>query len=128
LRYWRRTGQLSTAPANREDTLEGQLPFIKRRPETLDSDKLQKLAGQYQTAAGFRFQILSKEAGRPVYSFPGLPEETLVPCKGLMFRTLEFSDVVFGLTLGATKARASRDRAARTVATSIRTLEDRQRS
>jgi CubicO group peptidase (beta-lactamase class C family) len=70
-----------------------------RRPEKLDSQTLQKLAGQYQTAAGFKFQILLKEDGSLVHSFPGLPDETLVPYKGLQFRAREFSDVVFEFVL-----------------------------
>jgi CubicO group peptidase (beta-lactamase class C family) len=83
---------------------------FKRRPEKLDSDTLQRLAGQYQTATGFKFQILSKEDGRLVYSFPGLPEETLVPYKGLKFRALEFSDVVFEFVLDNGEVKAVKRR------------------
>jgi CubicO group peptidase (beta-lactamase class C family) len=72
---------------------------FKRRPEKLDPQLLQKLAGQYQTAAGFKFQILLKDGGRLIYAFPGSPEETLVPYKGLKFRAMEFSDVIYEFVL-----------------------------
>jgi len=86
---------------------------FQRRPEKLDAKTLQKLAGQYQTASGFKFQIFSKDDGRLVYAFPGLPEETLVPYKGLKFRALEFSDVVFEFVLenGEVKALKRRNAA-----------------
>src|SRR5262245_5044235 len=72
---------------------------FKRRPEKLDAATLQKLAGQYQTAAGFKFQIVLKADGSLVSAFPGQPEETLVPYKGRQFRVAEFSDVVFEFVL-----------------------------
>jgi hypothetical protein len=72
---------------------------FERRPDTLDRETLQKLAGQYQTAAGFKFRILLKEDGSLVNAIPGRPEENLVPYKGLRFRVREFSDVVFEFVL-----------------------------
>jgi hypothetical protein len=68
---------------------------FQRRAEKLSREMLQKLAGQYQTAAGFKFQIVLKEDGNLIYAFPGSPEEKLVPYKGLKFRAAEFSDVVY---------------------------------
>jgi CubicO group peptidase (beta-lactamase class C family) len=72
---------------------------FKRRPEKPDAETLKKLAGKYQTASGFKFEIVLKEDGRLIYAFPGLPEETLVPYKGLKFRAQEFSDVVYEFVL-----------------------------
>jgi len=76
---------------------------FRRRPEKPDQEMLQKLAGQYQTATGFKFQIVLKDDGRLIYAFPGLPDETLMPYKGLKFRTAEFSDVVYEFVLDGGK-------------------------
>jgi len=95
---------------------------FQRRPEKVDSETLKKLAGHYQTAAGFKFQILLKEDGTLVYSFPGSPEEALVPYKGLQFRVREFSDVVFEFVLegGEVKALKRRNAAGEFTHTRIR--------
>lgn len=77
---------------------EAEATFV-RKAESLSRETLQKLAGQYQTAAGFKFEIVLKEDGALVNSFPGRPDETLVPYKGLKFRVREFSDVVFEFVL-----------------------------
>jgi len=79
---------------------------FQRRPEKHDKETLRKLAGAYQTATGFKFQIVLKDDGRLIYAFPGVPEETLMPYKGLKFRAQEFSDVVYEFVLdgGVVKA------------------------
>jgi len=66
-----------------------------RRPETLDSRILAQLAGTYRTPDGFPFQVVLKVDGGLFLVVPGQPDDTLVPCKGLRFRTPRYSDVVF---------------------------------
>jgi len=94
---------------------------FKRRPEKLDTQLLQKLAGQYQTAAGFKFQVLLRDDGRLVYAFPGSPEETLVPYKGLKFRAQEFSDVIYEFVLENGDVKSMRRRNAAGEYTNTRT-------
>jgi hypothetical protein len=72
---------------------------FKRQPEAPAAETLKKLAGKYQTATGFKFEIVLKDDGRLVYAFPGSPEESLVPFKGLRFRAQEFSDVIYEFVL-----------------------------
>jgi CubicO group peptidase (beta-lactamase class C family) len=83
---------------------------FKRRPQKLDSATLQKLAGQYQTASGFKFRIVLKEDDTLVSAFPGSPEETLVPYKGPIFRVAEFSDVLFEFVLENNEVKALKRR------------------
>lgn len=66
-----------------------------RRPETLDPRILAQLAGTYRTPDGFPFQVVLKVDGGLFLVVPGQPDDTLVPCKGLRFRTPRYSDVVF---------------------------------
>jgi hypothetical protein len=66
-----------------------------RQPETLDPQRLQQLAGTYETATGFKFQVVLREADRSLYFVvPGQPDEKLVYYKSLKFRFQEFSDVI----------------------------------
>ncbi len=83
---------------------------FQRRPDTLSRELLQRLAGQYQTATGFKFQIVLKDDGTLVHAFPGVPEEKLVPYKGLKFRVAEFSDVVFEFVVAGDEVKAVKRR------------------
>lgn len=69
--------------------------IFTRKPETLEPDLLEKLAGTYETATGFKFQVVLKEDRNIYLVVPGQPEEKLIPYKGLKFRTQQFSDVIF---------------------------------
>lgn len=74
---------------------EGEVTFT-RKPETLDAKLLQRLTGTFETATGFKFQVIFREAENSLYLvFPGQPDEKLIPYKGLKFRIQKFSDVVF---------------------------------
>jgi CubicO group peptidase (beta-lactamase class C family) len=67
-----------------------------RKPETLDPKLLQQLAGTYETATGFKFQVVLKEEDGSLHIvFPGQPDEKLIHYKGLKFRVQEFADLVF---------------------------------
>lgn len=83
-----------------------------RKPEALDLKLLQRLAGTYETATGFKFQVVLKEVENSLYFMvPGQPEEKLIHYKGLRFRLQEFSDVMleFVEENGQIKALKQRD-------------------
>jgi len=69
--------------------------IFTRKPETLEPNLLEKLVGTYETATGFKFQVVLKEDRNIYLVAPGQPEEKLVPYKGLKFRIQQFSDIVF---------------------------------
>jgi hypothetical protein len=69
--------------------------IFTRKPETPEANLLEKLAGTYETATGFKFQVVLKEDRNIYLVAPGQPEEKLVPYKGLKFRIQQFSDIVF---------------------------------
>jgi CubicO group peptidase (beta-lactamase class C family) len=69
--------------------------IFTRKPETLELNLLEKLAGTYETATGFKFQVVLKKDGNIYLVAPGQPEDKLVPYKGLKFRIQQFSDIVF---------------------------------
>ena len=66
-----------------------------RKPEILNPDLLAKLAGTYEAPTGVKFQIVMKEDGNLYLTFPGQPDEMLIPYKGLKFRIKQFSDMLF---------------------------------
>lgn len=83
-----------------------------RKPESLDPELLQQLAGTYETATGFKFQVVLKEEDSCLYFVvPGQPDEKLIHYKGLKFRIQDFSDLVleFVEENGQIKALKQRD-------------------
>ena len=66
-----------------------------RKADKLAPEMLAKLAGTYETPTGYKFRVVLKEDGSLALVFPGQPEESLIPYKGLKFRIKAFSDVVF---------------------------------
>ncbi len=90
---------------------EGEATFT-RRPEKLDPELLKQFAGTYETATGFKFQVVFKELDAGLYLIvTGQPEEELVHYKGLKFRLPQFADVVFEFVVenGQVKALKQRD-------------------
>ena len=74
---------------------EGEVTFT-RKPETVDSKLMQRLTGTYETATGYKFQVVFREVDSSLYLvMPGQPDEKLIPYKGLKFRMQQFSDLVF---------------------------------
>jgi hypothetical protein len=71
---------------------EAEATFV-RRPPRLDDALAQRLAGNYETASGGKFQVVLKPGGLYVV-FLGAPEQKLIPYKGLKFRVQEFADVI----------------------------------
>src|SRR5262249_27157207 len=69
---------------------EAETAFV-RKPQALQPQMLQRLAGAHETRSGFKFQIVLTEDGL-CFAFPGRPESKLVPYKGLKFHVKEFSD------------------------------------
>lgn len=70
-----------------------------RKPTAPSPRLLRQLAGAYETKTGFTFQVVRKADGTLCITFPGNPEERLIPYKGLTFRTQEFSDRTFEFVL-----------------------------
>ncbi len=85
--------------------------LFTRRPEALDPGLLKKLAGNYETPTGFKFQVTLKEENALYLAFPGQPAQELIHYKGLKFRLKEFSDLVFEFVVenGEVKALKQRD-------------------
>ena len=73
---------------------EAEAAFV-RRPATLDAATGQRLAGNYETASGGKFQVVFRPGGGLFVVQPGAPDQKLVPYKGLKFRLPEFADVLF---------------------------------
>ncbi len=73
---------------------EAEAIFL-RKPETLELNLLEKLAGTYETATGFKFQVVLKKDGYIYLVDSGQPENKLLPYKGLKFRIEQFSDIIF---------------------------------
>ena len=69
--------------------------IFTRKAETLDSQLLEQLAGTYETAANFKFQVVLKQDNLLYLVAPEQPEERLVPYKNLTFRVERFSDLTF---------------------------------
>jgi hypothetical protein len=78
---------------------EAEATFVRRAP-TLDDALAQRLAGNYETPSGFKFQVVMKRSsgskpGSELYIVEsGSPDQKLIPYKGLKFRVQEFADVV----------------------------------
>ncbi len=90
---------------------EAEVTFT-RQPETLTSERLQQLAGTYETATGVKFQIVLREGDRSLYFvIAGQSDEKLIYYKGLSFRLQAFSDVIleFVEEHGQIKALKQRD-------------------
>ena len=85
--------------------------LFTRKPEALEPELLKRLAGTYETATGYKFQVTLKEDNVLYLVFPGQPAEKLIHYKGLRFRLKEFSDLVFEFVIenGEVKALKQRD-------------------
>jgi CubicO group peptidase (beta-lactamase class C family) len=73
---------------------EAEATFV-RKPETLDPQILQALAGAYKTPTGATFHVVLKKDGNLYRVSPGQPEQEFLPYRGLKFRVREFSDLTF---------------------------------
>ncbi len=89
---------------------EAEVVFT-RKPETLDSKLLEKLAGIYLAPGNVKFQVLYQPGPGLSLAFPGGPPHKLVPVKGLQFRTPQFSDDIYEFVMenGQVKALKERD-------------------
>jgi len=97
--YGRWSVNFSTNPQGDIDkavmSLDEAEAIFMRKPETLEPNLLEKLAGTYEDATGFKFQVVLKKDGNIYLVASGQPEDKLVPYKGLKFRIQQFSDIVF---------------------------------
>ena len=82
-----------------------------RKPETLDSKLLEKLAGTYLTPSKVKFEVQYQPGVGLALVFPGGPPQKLIPVKGLQFRTAQFADIIFEFVMenGQVKVLKRRD-------------------
>ncbi|HKW32791.1 MAG TPA: serine hydrolase [Candidatus Acidoferrum sp.] len=82
-----------------------------RKPETLDSRLLEKLAGTYLTPSKVKFEVQYQPGTGLALVFPGGPPQKLIPVKGMQFRTAQFADIIFEFVMenGQVKGMKRRD-------------------
>ncbi len=85
--------------------------IFTRKPETIDSKVLEKLAGTYLTPSKVKFQVTYTPGSGLALAFPGGPPQKLIPVKGMQFRTPQFADVIYEFVLenGQVKSLKERD-------------------
>src|SRR5262249_33896284 len=72
---------------------EGEVVFV-RRAAKLDEALAQRLAGNYETASGGKFQVAYRP-GRGLFVVRiGAPDQILLPYQGLKFKIPGFADVI----------------------------------
>lgn len=81
-----------------------------RKPETLDSALLKKLAGTYMTPTEVKFQVLYQPGTGLALAFPGGPPRQLIPIKSLKFRTPQFADVIYQFVMENDQVAALKER------------------
>jgi len=81
-----------------------------RRPEPIDHQLLQRLAGTYETPTGVKFQVVLKDDGNLYRKFPGAREDKLMAYKGLQFHVKEFSNHVWEFVMENGKVQALKQR------------------
>jgi hypothetical protein len=69
--------------------------LFTRMPEPLAPDRVEQLAGTYESPTGFTFQVVLRGGDSLYMVFPGAPDEKLIHYKDLRFRMQKFSDLVF---------------------------------
>jgi CubicO group peptidase (beta-lactamase class C family) len=72
---------------------EGEVTFV-RRAARLDEGTAQRLAGNYETVSGAKFQVAYRPGSGLFVVRVGAPDQKLVPYKGLKFKIPEFADVI----------------------------------
>jgi CubicO group peptidase (beta-lactamase class C family) len=73
---------------------QADVQFV-RMPEPLAPERLQQLAGPYETAGKYKFQVVLRQRDNLYIVFPGDPEEKLIHYKDLQFRSQMYSNVVY---------------------------------
>ncbi len=69
--------------------------IFRRRPENLKTEILQQLVGTYETATGFKIQVVLRESSTMYLVIPGQSDEKLIAYKDFKFRIQQFYDVIF---------------------------------
>src|SRR5438552_13725602 len=72
---------------------EGEITFV-RRPAKLDEAAAQRIAGNYESVTGAKFQVAFRPGSGLFVVRVGAPDQKLIPYKGLKFRIPEFADVI----------------------------------
>ena len=81
-----------------------------RKPQTIDPQLLEKLAGTYLTPSQVKFQVTYTPGAGLALAFPGGPPQKLIPLKGLQFRTPQFADVIYEFVLENSQVKALKER------------------
>jgi CubicO group peptidase (beta-lactamase class C family) len=89
---------------------EAEVTFT-RKPVTIETSLLEKLAGTYVTPSKVKFQVLYQPGAGLSLAFPGVPPRLLMPLKGLQFKTPQFADEIFEFVMenGQVKTLKERD-------------------
>lgn len=88
---------------------QGEVVF-KRKPDKLEPLLLEKLAGDYITPTKVKFQVLYQPGAGLSLSFSGAPPESLIPIKGLKFRTPRFADDIYEFVMENGQVTALKER------------------
>ncbi|PYS49215.1 MAG: penicillin-binding protein [Acidobacteria bacterium] len=72
---------------------EAEVTFVRRAPG-LDEAMAERIAGNYETATGAKFQVVMRPGSGLYIVRVGVPDEKLVPYRGLKFRLPEFADII----------------------------------
>src|SRR6266576_1584370 len=81
-----------------------------RKPETIDSKILEKLAGTYLTPSKVKFQVRYQPGTGLMIAFPGEPPQKLIHVKGMQFRTPLFADDIYEFVLENGQVKALKER------------------
>jgi hypothetical protein len=92
-------------------SLDEKEAVFTRKPDTIDPKLLSQMAGEYTTPSGGKIQVALAPGGQLSAVSPGQPVIPLIHVKGLLFRTPQFSDVIFEFAVenGQVKALKQRD-------------------
>jgi CubicO group peptidase (beta-lactamase class C family) len=92
-------------------SLDEKEAVFTRKPDTIDPKLLSLMAGEYTTPSGGKIQVALAPGGQLSAVSPGQPVIPLIHVKGLLFKTPQFSDVIFEFAVenGQVKALKQRD-------------------
>jgi len=92
-------------------SLDEKEAVFTRKPDVIDPKLLSQMAGEYTTPSGGKVQVALAPGGQLSAVSPGQPVIPLIHVKGLVFRTPQFSDLIFEFAVenGQVKALKQRD-------------------
>ena len=81
-----------------------------RKPEALEANLLEKLAGVYLTPSKVKFEVRYQPGTGLSIAFPGAPLQKLIHVKGMQFRTPLFADDIYEFVLENGQVKALKER------------------